>query len=64
MIPEAKGKKIFEKGQMAKQSLTAQHLQACEPEREKSEAGAHNNLLPMCIIFSVGKLKQFQVLLT
>lgn len=63
MIPEAKGKKLFEKGQMAKPSLPAQHLEVCEAEREKSDAGAPNNLLPVCIVFSVGKLKQFQVLL-
>lgn len=53
----SQGQKILRKGQIAKSSLPAQNLQACKAEREKAEAGAHNNLLSMCIIFSVGKLK-------
>lgn len=54
-IPEAKGRKFLEKTRSAKSSLSAQNLQPAK--QKKPEAGAHNSVLSMCIIFSVGKLK-------
>ena len=51
------GEKIFRKGQMGKIKFACTEPSACRAEREKPEAGTHNNLLSMCIIFSVGKLK-------